>query len=182
MSNNSNSQISAQSLAFIAICGEYFKSIMAPQHEFVEPMDFVKQMLYLLPRLYITATDLSNLDGGADNDDFDSMYFDSSSAQQMDEDAYEAIRQSVATLLGEKDTYLEVFEQDMKYSDTPIAATISENLADLAQVCFNVLASAQDMPTEAIENSLTQTYDDFKSYWSQTLCNVQRALNQIMYA
>ena len=47
------------------------------------------------------------------------------------EDMYESVRNRIAGLLGEKDSYLETFHPDMQYSDTPIAAFISENLADV---------------------------------------------------
>ena len=47
---------------------------------------------------------------------------------------YELVRNQIATLLGESDTYLETFHPDMQYSDTPIAAFISENLADVYRI------------------------------------------------
>lgn len=64
-------------------------------------------------------------------------------ANALEEDYYDAVRMRVAALLGEDDTYLEVFEQDMKYSDTPIAASISEGLADLFQVFYNIVQTAR---------------------------------------
>ena len=41
--------------------------------------------------------------------------------------------------MAEEDIYLEVFLEDMKYSDTPISASVSENLADLYQEFFNLI-------------------------------------------
>jgi hypothetical protein len=81
--------------------------------------------------------------------------------------------------MGETDVYLEVFEEDMKYSDTPIAVTVSENLADLYQEFFNLVYSVKDADTEAQTQLLHLCKENFKDYWGQTLCNVMRALHAI---
>ncbi len=39
--------------------------------------------------------------------------------------------------MGEDDVFLETFEEDMKYSDTPVAASVSESLADIFQPLYN---------------------------------------------
>ena len=85
-------------------------------------------------------------------------------------------------LLGEDDSYLEVFEEDMKYSDSPIAASISEGLCDIFQVLFNFLEAVKDSTEEVIGSALTIVSEDFRHYWSRPLCNVLRALNHIKYS
>ena len=92
------------------------------------------------------------------------------------------MRRSIENLLGPDDTYLEVFEEDMKYSDTPIAASVSEGLADLFQVLYNMLDAIRDMPEEVVLSALVAVKEDFESYWSRVLCNVLRALNHIRYS
>jgi hypothetical protein len=92
------------------------------------------------------------------------------------------VRRNIENLLGPDDTYLEVFEEDMKYSDTPIAASISEGLADLFQVFYNLLDSVRNMPEEVVLASLIAVRDDFQSYWSRILCNVLRALNHLRFS
>ena len=81
----------------------------------------------------------------------------------------------------QEDIYLEVFMEDMKYSDTPISASVSENLADLYQEFFNLIHSIQDALTETQHEMLCQCKINFVNYWGQTLCNVLRALNAIYY-
>ncbi len=129
-------------------------------------------MLRLLPRIYITASDLKIDDLGLEE-----PYIDG----RLDEDYYDSIRRSIENLLGPDDTYLEVFEEDMKYSDTPIAASVSEGLADIFQVLYNFLEAIKDVPNELIDQALIAVKDDFQSYWSRILCNVMRALNHIRY-
>lgn len=84
--------------------------------------------------------------------------------------------------MGADDLYLEVFEEDMKYSDTPIAASISESLADLFQVLYNFVETIKNSPQTMIDVALVAIKDDFASYWSQILCNVLRPLNQLSHS
>ena len=131
---------------------------------------FVAQMLKLLPRLYMTITDI-------EDDIYSEGFIDSA----LDEDVYDLVRGRVAQVMAEEDIYLEVFLEDMKYSDTPISASISENLADLYQEFFNLVHSVQDALTETQHEMLCQCKVNFINYWGQTLCNVQRALNAVYY-
>ncbi len=134
--------------------------------------EFVTAMLKLLPRIYIVITDVEDKE---DNNELD--YIDS----YLYEDTYNNVRENVYRLMGEDDVYLEVFEEDMKYSDTPIATTISENLADIYQELYNFLMTLQNVPTEVATNLIYVLKDNFKSYWGQTLVNVMRALHSLKY-
>lgn len=156
-------------LAFIALCNEYCAAL--ENASAAEPRAFIADMLRLLPRIYISATDLT-ADGALDEG-----YIEPA----LDEDAYDSVRRSLQALLGEDDTYLEVFEDDMKYSDTPLAAGISESLADLFQVFFNFLEAVRDAPDGLIQSAVAAVKDDFSIFWAQTLCNVMRPLNSIYY-
>lgn len=161
--------LTPNTLAFTALANEYCAALEnAPVAESAE--DFIREMLRLLPRIYISATDLHEEDFS-----FGSL------SDALDEDRYNAVRDSLASLLGEDDTFLEVFQQDMKYSDTPIAASISESLSDIFQVLYNYLETVRDAPEEVVETAVSAVKEEFKSYWSATLCNVLRPLNAIRY-
>ena len=162
-------QLSPNSLAFIALSNEYCEAIETASA--ADRDEFVNYMLRLLPRLYISATDIRP-------DDDDMAYIDDA----LDEEAYNAARRNIEMLLGEDDSYLEVFEEDMKYSDSPIAASISEGLCDIFQVLFNFLEAVKDSTEEVIGSALTIVSEDFRHYWSRPLCNVLRALNHIKYS
>lgn len=156
-------------LAFTALCNEYCSAIENAAG--FELRDFVAQMLRLLPRIYISAADLT--DEGA----LEEAYID----HTLDEDGYDAVRRPLEALLGEEDTYLEVFEDDMKFSDTPIGASVSESLADLYQVFYEYLDAVRDATDDVVAAVIVAVKDDFDSYWSQILCNVLRPLNSIYY-
>ena len=165
----SQTSLCNNSLAFIARANEYCSA--AEHARETDRQEFIATMVRLLPRLYITASDLKP-DGVAIEED---AYLE----QTLDEDYYESIRRKIEYLMGPDDTYLEVFEEDMKYSDTPIAASIAEGLADIFQVLYNFVEMIRDTPPSVTEGAIIAVREDFDSYWSRILCNVMRPLNAI---
>ena len=155
-------------LAFIALCNEFCSAVENAGQ--TERTDFIAAMLRLLPRIYIAASDIP-----ADITELDDAYIDNA----LTEDYYDAMRRGVETVMGEDDTYLDVFEEDMKFSDTPIAASISEGVADLFQVFYNYLETVRDATYEVISQATSAARDDFAHYWSRRLCDVLRALYAI---
>lgn len=155
-------------LAFIALCNEYCAELEHCRES--EQQTFTGRMLDLLPRIYITARSLQ-----PDPADPDSMAI----IPALEEDTYEQVRRAAELVLGEHDTYLETFVSDMKYSDEPIGASIAESLADLFQVMFNFIETVRDAAPETVEDAVAAVKEDFRTYWSQTLCNVMRPLNSI---
>lgn len=160
-------KLSPTSLAFIALTNEYCE-IVENCADYSREV-FVDSMMKLLPRIYITVLDIEpNLD-----------FSDAFISQALDEPTYEVVRGSISALMGEDDVYLEVFLEDMKYSDSPIATSISENLADLYQEFYNLVASLRDLNTEEQRHILSICKENFSEYWGQTLCNVLRAIHSL---
>ncbi len=161
--------ISKNSILFIGLANEYCNFL--EQLEEISEDEFVSKMLKLLPRIYISATDLS----------FpfveESIYIE----PHLEEPYYDSIRRSIELVMGEDDTFLEVFEEDMKFSDTPIAASISELLADIFHDLYNFIHSVKDAPQSHINDFLYVCKENFDMYWGQTLCNVLRALHSVKY-
>ena len=159
-------------IAVTALSAEYCRTLELC-HE-LSNEDFVNKMLNLLPRLYLAFSDVTV---EAFSPEEENEYFES----YVDEDFYESIRRRVEMILGPDDTFLETFEENMKYSDTPIGASISESLADIFQPLFNFVSIVRDSEGEKMEAAFRECKDDFESYWAQTLCNVMRALNYLKY-
>lgn len=157
-------------LAFIALANEYCQAVENATQ--MTRDEFVDEMIRLLPRIYITVSDIPD---PSIQSEASYIY------ESVDEEYYETVRRNMERLMGEDDTYLEVFEDDMKYSDTPIAASISESLADIFQVLFNFIENVKGAPEELMMESIDTVKEDFKSYWSQILCNVIRPLNTIKF-
>ena len=169
--------LSNNTLAVMALCNEYCQAIQSvASGEIAGDEDtsardvFVGTMLRLLPRIYIAANDIPE-----SIDDTDACVADA-----LDEDTYDALRSAIEELLGADDTYLEVFHQDMKYSDTPIAASIAEGLCDIFQSTYNYLQTVRADATDPVVDAATEALRaDFVQYWSGILCNVLRALNAL---
>jgi hypothetical protein len=133
--------------------------------------EFTATTIKLLPLLYIKATLLP------DNEPI----LDEEVETYVDEETYALVTGKIATVLKDSDTYLEVFLQDMKYSETPISAFISEDLADIYQDVKDFACIYETGMTENMNDALYTCNEHFKSYWGQKLVNVLRALHSLHY-
>ena len=97
----------------------------------------------------------------------------------VNESDYEVVRLSVAGVMGERDDYLDVFLDDMRYGDTPIRKTISEDLADIYQDVKNFVSVYRLGFDETMNDALAICEENFAHYWGQTLVNTMRALHEV---
>lgn len=173
MSQSTSPVLNNNVLAFIGLSNEFCETLEQVR-QFESPTQLVDAMVRLLPRIYISATDL-RIDVMEEREG----YVDS----VLEEEYYDSIRRSIEALLGEDDAYLEVFEEDMKYSDTPVSASIAEGLCDIFQVLYNFISTIRsgDITDDAMADAVTSVKEDFDNYWSATLCNVLRAVNHLAH-
>lgn len=167
---NENAQ-QTRLLGLAALASDYCLAVEnAAEYEMEE---FVKTMLDYLPRIYWEFSDLE-AEESADLD-FGSY------ANYVEEDYYESVRRGMEMLFGAEDVFLETFEEDMKYSDTPIASSVSECLADIFQPLYNFSMTVRESEGASAVDAFRDCKENFESYWAQTLCNVLRALNNLRY-
>lgn len=95
------------------------------------------------------------------------------------EEDYARVSANIADILGEEDVYLDVFVDDMKYSDTPVTATISENIADIYQDIRNFVSVYQFELTDQMQDAICVCKENFRLYWGQKLVNVLRPLHAL---
>ncbi len=135
----------------------------------LERADFLTKTTRLLPLLYLKTTMLTEpapeLDGYVE--------------RFVTEEDYNYVRSGVQNLLGTDDAYLEVFMDDMRYSDEPITAFISENLADVYQELKDMAANYQTANEEVMNDALLACLEAFREHWGQKLLNVLRALHAL---
>ena len=124
-------------------------------------------MLKLLPLLYLKSQIVLHFNNESD------VYLE----HVVTEDDYNAIRYSIADKLGEYDDYLDVFLEDMKYSDR----TVSEDLADIYQELRDFLHIYEQDFEESTAAALGELSDTFAQRWGQTVVNVLRPLHETMY-
>lgn len=135
--------------------------------------EFTDQILNLLPRIYWYFFDLQPSIINLDEDAYFSTY--------VEQDLYDDIKNRASSVLGADDVYLETFMEDMKYSETPISASISEGIADLYQPLYDFTQIVHDSEGSQIEEAFIYCKDEFANYWSQILCNLMKAFNNLKF-
>ena len=99
--------------------------------------------------------------------------------ESVTEEGYEFLQSKLSSALGQYDAYLSVSVQEMKYSDTPIAATISEDLADIYQDLANFLFIYREGIEQYMGDALTKCRYAFDAYWGGRLLNCLNALHSL---
>lgn len=133
--------------------------------------DFISQSIKLLPLLYAKAIVL----------EIPEAVFDEAPERFVTEDDYQYVREKIETLLGNDNIYLEVFHPQMKYSDTPIAAFISEDLADIYQELKDFAVNYRIGVADIMNDALAVCLEAFAEHWGQKLLNALRALHALRY-
>lgn len=134
--------------------------------------DFVQKSVKILPLLYLNASLLELPDA----------VFEEIPERFVTEDDYQYVRELVEQLLGSDDSYLEVFHPDMALSDTPIAAFVSENMADVYQELKDFAANYQMGDIDIMNDSLVACLEAFGEHWGQKLLNALRALHALRFS
>jgi hypothetical protein len=134
-----------------------------------EKPELVDKMLTLLPLLYLKARLVPKSE----------QELDGYPEQFVTEQEYEDVRQMIAAKLGADDTYLEVYMEDMRYSDEPITAFISENIADIYQEMKDLACNYQTQNESVMNDALVACLEAFEQHWGQKLLNVLRPLHAL---
>ena len=134
--------------------------------------DFVTQSVKLLPLLYLKASLV----------EIPERVFDDTTERFVAEEDYLFVKEQLEQILGADDSYLEVFHPDMAISDTPIAAFVSENLADIYQELKDFAANYQLADVDIMNDSLVACLEAFGDHWGQKLLNALRALHAIRFS
>ena len=170
MEKENNPIYERNTLEFVTVALEFCTFVETAGER--ELFDFMDKAVKLLPLLYLNATLLPEVE--PDEDDEPEL--------TVTEDMYESVRNRIAELLGEKDSYLETFHPDMQYSDTPIAAFISENLADVYQDVGNFVSLFRQGNEEVMLQSIALCRTNFQEFWGQQLLNALKALHAARYS
>lgn len=137
-----------------------------------ENEDFVDTSVKILPLLYLKASMLA----------IPERSYEDMTERFVTEEDYLQVKNQIEVLLGEKDSYLETFHPDMALSDTPIAAFISEDLADCYQELKDFAANYQQAELDVMNDALVTCLEAFREHWGRKLLNALRALHHIRYS
>jgi len=134
--------------------------------------DFVQKSIKILPLLYLDASLL----------DIPDPVFEEIPERFVNEEDYQYVHGLVEQLLGSDDSYLEVFHPDMALSDTPIAAFVSEDMADVYQELKDFAANYQLGDIDIMNDALVACLEAFGEHWGQKLLNALRALHAVRFS
>ena len=165
--NNTHYVYQQPAIEFVTVAVQL--CIYLEQIEGQDKSEFIEKMLCLLPLLYLKARLLPK--ATEELDGFPERF--------VTEQEYEDIRQKVAQCMGADDTYLEVFVEDMRYSDEPITAFVSENIADIYQEVKDLACNYQTRDEAVMNDALVNCLEAFEQHWGQKLLNVLRPLHAV---
>ena len=154
---------------FVTICVEYCSFL--ERMEVSSRTEWMKTLLRILPLLYVKATLLPTVEVA--NEELPESF--------VSEHDYIRVSSQISSLMGEDNIYLDVFIDDMKYSDRPISSFISEDLADIYQDVRNFVSVYQYGLEDSMVNALQICTENFLSYWGQKLVNVLRPLHSLVF-
>lgn len=156
-------------IEFVTVAAEFCAFL--ERAERMKRSTFVDTSLKILPLLYLKASLLPKCE----------TIGDEALETYVTEEIYEILRINLAGLLGDKDDYLDVFVQDMVYSDQPIKKSISEDLADIYQDIKDFIFVFQLGLNETMNDALAVCQENFGMLWGQKLVNTLRALHDVKY-
>lgn len=134
--------------------------------------EITDKLTKILPLLYLKANLLPEFE----------VEYEFFSETFVKEEDYNFVLNQIYNTYKKDDSFLEVFADDMKYSDTPISASIAENLTDIYQDVKNFISIYELGVEESMAESLYGCIENFKLYWGQKLVNVLRALHWLKYS
>ena len=149
---------SKNTIEFVTV-GVEFCALMEKVQE-SEKCEFIDTTVKILPLLYLKAILLP--DSNEENEEYDINI-----EHFVTEEIYEYIRNSIEQILGEQDSYLEVFHED---------------LTDIYQDIKDFISVYSLGNEECMRVSLNECKNNFMDYWGQKLVNVLRALHSLKYS
>ena len=161
---------SKQVVEFVTVANEYCKFIESAGA--LETREMLSKIQKIFPLVYLKATLLPDFESS------DELVLEKS----VTEVDYSYLQQRLMNMLGEYDDYQEVFDQDMQFSDVPLTASISENLADIYQDLKDFVMLYRTGDEIVMEAALWECTDNFKTYWGQKLVNNLRAIHSLVYS
>ena len=157
-------------IEFITVAAEYCLFLENSTQE--NTLSFIDKIIKIIPLLYLKTLLLPPLEPAL----YETLN------QFISEEEYNLIHRQIIDLIGQYDEYLEVFHPDMPYSDTPILASISEDLADIYQNLKDTVTNFQSADLQIMNDVLAICKENFQHYWGQKSLNALRALHNVLYS
>jgi hypothetical protein len=157
-------------IEFVAAANEFCK--YAEHASGIKGEEMLRILQRILPYLYLKASFLPQLE----------PYFEDGNEKFVSEDDWFRIHDTFREKFGSANDYLEVFDEKMNDSETPIVASLAENMADIYQDLKDFLLLYQTGTPEVMNDALWESKLNFENYWGQKLTNALRAIHKFVYS
>ena len=160
---------SREVIEFVAVAKE-FCSYLEGSHE-EEPSELLSKLQKFIPLIYLKGSLLPS----CESDNLGMI------EEVVTEEDYNALLATLSRILGEHDEYLEVFDDNMQYSEAPVVNSISEKLCDIYQDLKNFISAYRSGMIDVIEEALWQLNNSCELYWGKACASVLRAIHLAIY-
>ncbi len=95
---------------------------------------------------------------------------------------YNVWHQRWLQLLGEHDSFYEVFDPSIQFGEETVTASVAESLMDIYQDLKDFLNAYSLGDEEIMNDALSDCVAHFEDFWGQRLVNVMRAIHMLVYS
>ncbi len=155
---------------FVTVANEYCGTIEKANHFPV--LSSLQKLQKILPLLYLKASLLPRGE----------RMLDEELEKYITELDYNALHQKWLVLLGENDSFYEVFDPSIQFGQETVTASISESLMDIYQDVKDFLIAYSMGNEEVMNDVLVDCIFHFEDSWGQRLVNVMRAVHMLVYS
>ncbi|MCR9012896.1 DUF5063 domain-containing protein [Gabonibacter chumensis] len=160
---------SKEVIEFVAVAKEFCDFVEAAAGEGREL--FLSRLQKFIPLIYLKGSLLPR----CESDELGLL------EDTVTEEDYNVLYAALHQLMGEQDEYLEVFDDNMQYSETPIVNSIAEKVCDVYQDLKNFISAYRHGMTDVIEEALWQLNNSFELYWGRACASVLRAVHVAVF-
>jgi hypothetical protein len=156
-------------IEFATVANEY--CLFLEKINILSRKEFLEKIQKLLPLLYLKASLIPEV-----NDENTET-----PEKCLTEVDYNFLLNKLNSKMGPHDNYLEVFDPGMQFSETPIEASISENLCDIYQDLKDFIFAFRMGTIEIMTDAIWECKKNFNEFWGQKLVNGLRAIHSLLY-
>lgn len=155
---------------FVAVANEYCK--YAEHASEIKGDEMLRILQRLLPFLYLKASLLPKLE----------PFFEDGNEKFIKESDWFRIHDTFKEKFGTANDYLEVFDEKINDSESPVMSSLAENMADMYQDLKDFLLLYQTGTSEVMNDAIWECRMNFEDFWGQKLVNSMRAIHKFIYS
>ena len=168
MDNLDQKVYSKEVIEFTAVANELCAfAETAAQYEGLKILQYYQR---LLPLLYSKTLALPAFESVLDDEQ----------EKFVTESDWQNVHDSLIVKLGEANDYMEVFDEQIEFSETALTSSMAENIADIYQDLKDYLLAYSIGTIEIMNEALWSCMESFKIYWGQKLVNLLRAIHNAL--